>query len=88
MASDIGPLETTLNLRVDAGLLADKLLALYQAPHETMEVQIGLQAIPLDIGDVVQVVRDKFGQDSGQLYMVQGLSIDFTDRQSTLTLWR
>lgn len=88
MASDIGPLETSLNVRADAGALADKLLALYQVPHETMEVQIGLQAIPLDIGDVVMVTRTTFGQGSGQLYMVQGISINFTDRQSTVTLWR
>lgn len=88
MASDIGPLETALNVRVDAGALADKLLALYQVPHETMEVQIGLQAIPLDIGDVVMVTRDTFGQSAGQLYMVQGVSINFTDGQSTVTLWR
>lgn len=88
MASDIGPLETALNVRADAGALADKLLALYQVPHETMEVQIGLQAIPLDIGDIVMVTRGKFGQSAGQLYMVQGISINFTDGQSTVTLWR
>jgi hypothetical protein len=88
MASDIGPLETVLNVRDDAGALADKLLALYQVPHETIEVQICLQAVPLDIGDAVEVTRDKFGQDSGQLYMVQGISINFTDGQSTVTLWR
>jgi hypothetical protein len=88
MASDIGPLETVLNVRDDAGALADKLLSLYQVPHETMEIEIGLQSAQLDIGDVVQVTRDTFGQSSGQLYMVQGLSINFTDRASTLTLWR
>jgi hypothetical protein len=88
MASDLGPLETVLNLRADAGALADKLLALYQVPHETVNVQIGLQSVQLDIGDVVMITRDTFGQDAGQLYMVQGVSINFTDKQSTVTLWR
>jgi hypothetical protein len=87
-ASDLGPLETALNLRADAGLLADKLLALYRLPHETMEVEIGLQSMQLDVGDVVEVIRETFGQSGGQLYMVQGISINFTDGQSTVTLWR
>lgn len=88
MASDLGPLETVLNLRADAGALADKLLALYQVPHETVNIQIGLQSVQLNIGDVVMITRDTFGQDTGQLYMVQGVSINFTDKQSTVTLWR
>lgn len=88
MASDLGPLETVLNLRTDAGALADKLLALYQVPHETVDIQIGLQSAQLDIGDVVMITRDTFGQDAGQLYIVQGISINFTDKQSTVTLWR
>jgi len=37
---------------------------------------------------VVMVTRNKFGQDAGQLYMVQGISIDFTDRTAMVTLWR
>lgn len=87
-ASDIGPLETALIDRDDAGLLAAKLLALYQLPHETMTIEIGLQAAQLDIGDIVEVRRDKFGQDAGQLYKVLGTNINFTDRLSELTLWR
>jgi len=88
MASDLGPLETVLNLRADAGALADKLLALYQVPHETVDVQIGLQSVQLDIGDIVMMTRENFGQDAGQLYIVQGISINFADKQSTVTLWR
>jgi hypothetical protein len=88
MASDIGPLETALRSRDDAGALADKLLALLKVPHETMEVQVGLQSAQLNIGDVVMVRRDSFGQSLGQLYMVQGLSLNFTDGTSTVTLWR
>lgn len=88
LASDLGPLETALNLRADALLLADKWLVLFKVPPETMEVGIGLQAAQLNIGDIVMVIRNKFGQDTGQLYLAQGLNLDFTGRGATVTLWR
>lgn len=87
LAADMDPLETVINTRANAILLADKLLSLYKVPHETIEIVIKLQGVLLNIGNCVKVTRTSFAQ-SGQFYIVQGVSINFTDGESTLTLWR
>jgi hypothetical protein len=87
-AVDLGPIETCLSLAAEAKLLAGKLLDLYKLAHETVEVKCAMQGAGVNIGDLVRLTWDEFGRDAGQLYLVIGISLDFSANESTLKLWR
>ena len=78
-ASELGPLDTCLISREDAGLLAQKLIDLYGVRRETQEVETKIQAFRRNIGDTVAV--------DGELFTLLGLELDMYDR-SILTVWR
>lgn len=87
-AGELGPLETCVVERADAQELANKWLALFQEMHQDMEVQCEARAAMLKPGEVVEIVRDAFGMESGLAYLVTGTEFELLANDYRLTLWR
>lgn len=87
-AKDLGPLDTALAQRSEAGELADKLLSLYKVRRGNWTLVTKIAPFRLDLWDKVRVKRDKFSLDAGELFAVVGLELDFTAAKAALTLWR
>jgi len=87
-AGDLGPLETALADKTEAVALALKLLNLYKTAHGTVKVSTKIQPFQTELWDLVRLTRPRFGLDSGELYRVMGLELDFTALEALMTLWR
>lgn len=79
-AKDLGPLDTCIVSRADALAAAGKILDLYQEVRPPLTLQTpNLAAFLLKLGEVVRW--------RGDLYYLDSLHLDFTQRLATLELW-
>ena len=79
--------ETALSEKADAQALLNKLAAVYGQKRTVFQVPVYKSIYRYFLGDVLTLKYNRYGLDSGKVFMVAGVSDNAQTGQTVLTLW-
>lgn len=77
-----------LGLRADAEAEAERRLAIYFVRRDRFELTVpSAEAVHVSLGDTVRLTTDRLGLQAGKLFVVLGISENYTENETGLTVY-